>query len=75
MGHWESDLGGEVREGFLEEMLFGLSSKGRLEKKSKGKNILGRGSRMAQCRRKLGGYVGIMRCFLPPHANCLFILP
>lgn len=75
MGHCESDLGGEVRDGFLEETMFGLSSKGRLEKKSKGKNILGRGSRMAQSRRKLGGFVGIMRCFRPPYANCLFILP
>lgn len=27
MGHCDSDLGGEVREGFLEEMMFGLSFK------------------------------------------------
>lgn len=29
----ESDLGGEVREGFLEEMMLGLSSEGRIGKK------------------------------------------
>lgn len=53
MGHGESDLGGEVREGFLEETMFGLSSEGRLEKKSEGKKVLGRGSGM--CRGPVAG--------------------
>lgn len=57
MGHRESDLGGEVREGFLEETTFGLSSEGRLEKRVKGEgcgqreqHVQGPGGR-----RKLGG--------------------
>lgn len=33
MGHHVSDFNGEVREGFLEEMILGLSSKGGVGKK------------------------------------------
>lgn len=59
MGPYGSDFGGEIREGFLEEMMFGLSSEGRLEKKSEGKNSLsGQREQHVQApggRRKLGG--------------------
>ena len=37
MDHHESDVNGEVREGFLEEMIPGLSSKGGVGKKGEEK--------------------------------------
>lgn len=60
MGHWESDLRGEVREGFLEEMMLALSSEGRLGKRGKGRlSQAGEAHVQRLCgRRQFGGRVG-----------------
>lgn len=77
MGQCDSDLSGEIKEGFLEEMVFGLSSEGRLGKRQRDEHsrqgeqhVQGLGSG-----RKPGGRVGVRRCLLPPQAKHLFQPP
>lgn len=69
MGHHKFDLNGEVRQGFLEEMILGLSSEGRVGKRG-GEKIIPGGGREQHVQRpcgrwELGGREGIMRCKLP----------
>ena len=66
MGQCDSDLSGQIMEGFLEEMVFGLKSEGRLGKKQRDEysrqgeqRVQGLGGR-----RKLGGSGGVRRHLL-----------
>ena len=51
-GHHESDFNGEVREGFLEEMILGLSSKG---VGKKGEEKISPGGEIGMCKSPVSG--------------------
>ena len=53
MDHHESDVNGEVREGFLEEMIPGLSSKGGVGKK--GEEKISPGGESSMCKSPVAG--------------------
>ena len=53
MDHHESDFNGEVREGFLEEMIPGLSSKGGVGKK--GEEKISPGGESSMCKSPVAG--------------------
>ena len=77
MEQCDSDLSGQIREGFLEEMVFGLKSEGRLGKKQR-EEYSRQGEQRVQGlggRRKLGGRGGVRRHLLPPQAKSLFQPP